>query len=854
MQQQIKQVKWKTAQLLVVKCDSRVLQPTSQRGSRLQRHRFYIRPAEPAAQAISSVTEAQHSAPFPKTSTWTGLVDLDKAGLHSIAGINNSSEISDEHIVIHLRPEEGWKEGQDGSRSSQLSQEETDGPKSSNTLGLSDLESLENHGGSAHEEEDGGYFGSDTPTLSSIASSTPQPQAGNSVLAEFVNTLMRPFRYWTGDEEGEEAEKGLSAPEEKAGENQTQSEASSGNLSIPKASRNKGSVDNAITEHKSGSFPFRAPTSGIQGTAEGLSEQEKEVMPLIRLVPAVQNTGQSETSTQPGERASSTSADNRLSTVNEFTVSRPDERSPPNEHVNTSGPQDPRGGPAFAPAPSSQFRWAIKSMRSSKLGPPGNVGYVGKRPTWEPMEAKAGPLEVMTLPTSFHQDNPENYSGEGKDQDGEDTATPSAAKSTSGEEREIEASGEGSNLPGGFGVRVNNLDSSGIKASPETVSSLSQSELVTLAEHTTLSQWQLVEQPTTPPQGSQVPDTAEEARGEILYVRRPTDNLFSASSHRGEGGSNSGFTPVFRKHTKGLSREEVASSTPEALMEVLTTSGVTTPQLLTTRDTQRTDPTTTATATENSSHSSSTEEPSISISWVQEEKEKTTSTPDLQEDRATPAPSAGSQTTTGIIQLTTLASDFRVGATEMESRSAVSESFVVGSRWTPFKDVSQKSEEPKGKETIDNKDTSNPFGILVPNWAFGLIPSDIDDCQSNPCQNGGTCIDEINSFVCLCLPSYGGATCEKDTEGCEHMWRKFHGHCYRYFTRRHTWEDAEKDCREHSGHLASIHSLAEQNFIRGGWRLRRMRGQGQTWHRHRCSLCKCLFLSDYTAGNLKFGR
>uniref|UniRef100_A0A3P8SJ21 C-type lectin domain-containing protein n=1 Tax=Amphiprion percula TaxID=161767 RepID=A0A3P8SJ21_AMPPE len=55
-----------------------------------------------------------------------------------------------------------------------------------------------------------------------------------------------------------------------------------------------------------------------------------------------------------------------------------------------------------------------------------------------------------------------------------------------------------------------------------------------------------------------------------------------------------------------------------------------------------------------------------------------------------------------------------------------------------------------------------------------------------------------------------------DTEGCEHTWRKFHGHCYRYFSRRHTWEDAEKDCREHSGHLASIHSAAEQNFIRGG--------------------------------------
>lgn len=54
-----------------------------------------------------------------------------------------------------------------------------------------------------------------------------------------------------------------------------------------------------------------------------------------------------------------------------------------------------------------------------------------------------------------------------------------------------------------------------------------------------------------------------------------------------------------------------------------------------------------------------------------------------------------------------------------------------------------------------------------------------------------------------------------DTEGCDHTWRKFHGHCYRYFSRRHTWEDAEKDCREHNGHLASIHSPAEQNFIRG---------------------------------------
>uniref|UniRef100_A0AAV2JQ16 Neurocan core protein n=1 Tax=Knipowitschia caucasica TaxID=637954 RepID=A0AAV2JQ16_KNICA len=92
---------------------------------------------------------------------------------------------------------------------------------------------------------------------------------------------------------------------------------------------------------------------------------------------------------------------------------------------------------------------------------------------------------------------------------------------------------------------------------------------------------------------------------------------------------------------------------------------------------------------------------------------------------------------------------------------------------------------------------------------------DVDDCQSEPCENGGTCVDKIDSFACLCLPSYGGDTCEKDIEGCEHGWRKFHGHCYRYFSHRHTWEDAEKDCREHSAHLSSIISATEQDFING---------------------------------------
>lgn len=262
----------------------------------------------PTAEAISSVTESQASAPLSKTSSWNGLVD--DAGVRSLAG--NSSEISEEHVVMHLRRDEEWDEKQNPHISSQPSQEDSDNPKNSNAMGLSQLESLESQGGSAHEEEDSTSFGPDSSTLSYIASSSPQPQTSNSVLAEFVNTLIRPFRYWTGSQDAEETEKGLSVPENKAGENQTHEEASLRNPNVPKASGNKGSLDNAIMEHRSGRFSLSAPTSGLHSPEEGLSEQEKEVMPLIRLVPAVQHTEQSDTS----EGASSTSADNSLSTVN----------------------------------------------------------------------------------------------------------------------------------------------------------------------------------------------------------------------------------------------------------------------------------------------------------------------------------------------------------------------------------------------------------------------------------------------------------------------------------------------------------------------------------------------------------
>lgn len=403
--------------------------------------------------------------------------------------------------------------------------------------------------------------------------------------------------------------------------------------------------------------------------------------------------------------------------LSEFTAIGSEERAPPSTNNNIPGPQGSGEGPAFPRAPAGHFQWVMKSVRGSKGAPPGPVAFVSKLPTWKPLEAKAAALEMMTLPTSPQQ---ENYSGQGRDQDGEKPNNPTTTRFVSGEEGEIEGSGEGGAFPDGFEQNVSSRETPGIKLTPVTLASQSQTEIVTLAEHTSLPQWQTLEEPTTQSQSSKEEDPAEEARGEIFYIHRPTHIFPSTDSQIGEGGSNSIFTPVIQKHREV---EEVMDSTPEALTEPLATSEMTTVEFLTTKDSQDVEPTTRAATTEESLGGAPTEELSISISWVRENSEKT-SPSNLQRRLApTPAPTDGTPTTTGDAQPSTLVPYAIAAATEMESRSAVSESFVVGSQWTSFKDLSPKSEGPKSSRKTDNKDTHNPFGILVPNWTFGLISS-----------------------------------------------------------------------------------------------------------------------------------
>merc|ERR1712226_611584 len=43
---------------------------------------------------------------------------------------------------------------------------------------------------------------------------------------------------------------------------------------------------------------------------------------------------------------------------------------------------------------------------------------------------------------------------------------------------------------------------------------------------------------------------------------------------------------------------------------------------------------------------------------------------------------------------------------------------------------------------------------------------DIDKCDSSPCQNGGSCTDEINGYTCNCADGYDGFHCENDVDEC----------------------------------------------------------------------------------------
>ena len=44
---------------------------------------------------------------------------------------------------------------------------------------------------------------------------------------------------------------------------------------------------------------------------------------------------------------------------------------------------------------------------------------------------------------------------------------------------------------------------------------------------------------------------------------------------------------------------------------------------------------------------------------------------------------------------------------------------------------------------------------------FSLL--DINECESNPCENGGTCMNLEDGYSCACEPGFTGTVCQTGT-------------------------------------------------------------------------------------------
>uniref|UniRef100_A0A667WCI4 EGF-like domain-containing protein n=1 Tax=Myripristis murdjan TaxID=586833 RepID=A0A667WCI4_9TELE len=103
----------------------------------------------------------------------------------------------------------------------------------------------------------------------------------------------------------------------------------------------------------------------------------------------------------------------------------------------------------------------------------------------------------------------------------------------------------------------------------------------------------------------------------------------------------------------------------------------------------------------------------------------------------------------------------------------------TGERWVGFTGAGD------GPLSTGREVQRGMFSRWIPNCSDGgscrlsgaMCNINIDECAINPCHNGGTCIDGINSFTCLCPEGYNDATCLSQVDECGSN-PCIHGRCH----------------------------------------------------------------------------
>ncbi len=58
---------------------------------------------------------------------------------------------------------------------------------------------------------------------------------------------------------------------------------------------------------------------------------------------------------------------------------------------------------------------------------------------------------------------------------------------------------------------------------------------------------------------------------------------------------------------------------------------------------------------------------------------------------------------------------------------------------------------------------------------------DINECLSNPCLNGATCLEGVNTYDCLCPAGFHGSHCESEIDECSYGYCKNFAFCQDLF-------------------------------------------------------------------------